>query len=963
MNIYCSACLSGQPKSNRDGNLISNFRHPWNALNHSNLSTSRGHFSEFSAKTVTLHFTASGGRYSIASMASFYTSTLRRRALSFLLLSLLGSGLSSAPIWRVSSVPVDGATLLQNPGLEVLKDQKPVDWVPWQSGFRTAPGEGRDGSMAAVCQRLVDSEQYGLSQNLLLNHTNIRPLLLTAWSKAERVSGNSDSGYALYADLIYADGTPLWAQNIGFDCGTHGWQKRELLLLPDRPIRSLTIYGLFRGHNGKVWFDDFSARELDLPPGTVMVQGVPAAPTIAPAPPRTARGSHRLHADGIKLAIKSGDVVNFQLGDLPPPRGVFVGFMARDFAANSDFYAFTNGVCSELGLRLESTYTAKLSHIEVTARLTDLKGKDRAVTLLFALPVDATGWQWGDDVRKERPIQDRVEYASTIRVSCGADGKMSRYPLGAIWNAAHGLALGMDMAQPAQYRIVYHAGLKEFFIAYDLGLSRNSRASLGTAEVKFAMYHFDARWGFRAALQRYYDIYPGQFTRRVQREGTWMPFTDIATIPGFEDFGFAFQEGAPNVRFDDEHHISSFVYVEPASHWLPLPASVPRTEDAAMEILRQDLQGARGQEKKDMAAATLTSVIQDVSGRNYLYLVRAPWCDGGMFTLNPDPAVAVTPEHPLNKAMTMQRAVAAAFEKNQSSIKPAPPAAGLDGVYLDSFEMAASQLNYRRDHFRTNGPPLVFDRQGRPCQLMIFNSWKFAAEIARQMHSRQKLTFANAVLSEFAFPAPLFDVLGIEVNWCPGGNYQPDSDETMNFRRALCRQKPYCLLMNTDFAPFTSERVELYFQRCLLYGIWPGFFDAEAAGKDPYWTSSRRWYERDRPLFRKYIPLLRRLTEAGWEPITGARCNNPSLLIERFGPNPQGEVFWAVLNDSAQPQDGVLELRREDWPATRYRTGSWLPADDNVSTGARNWPVRLLPQQASVLRLQSEPGSVRLVPK
>jgi len=593
----------------------------------------------------------------------------------------------------------------------------------------------------------------------------------------------------------------------------------------------------------------------------------------------------------------------------------------------------------------------------------DTTGKDRALTLLFALPVDATGWRWGDDVRQERIIQGNSEYANTVSVPCGADGKMSRYPFAAIWNEQHGLALGIDMRHPAQYRLVYHAGLHQFFVAYDLGLSATKDARPASVAVHFVVYRFDPRWGFRAALQRYYEIFPEQFIRRVPREGTWMPFTDIAVIPGFADFGFAFQEGAPNVRFDDEHGILSFVYVEPASHWLPLPADVPRTYEAAMNVLQQDLQGTRGQEKKEMAAATLTSAIQDAAGRNHLYLVRAPWCDGGMFTLNPDPQIPVAPEHPINKAKTMQQAIAAAFEKNQPPATNTSPAAGLDGVYLDSFEMAALELNYRREHFHAQGAPLVFDRQGRPCQLMIFNSWNFAEEISRRMHAQRKFTFANAVLAQFAFPAPLFDVLGIEVNWCHDGRYEPDSDETMNFRRALCRQKPYCLLMNTDYSRFTPDLVERYFQRCLLYGIWPGFFDAEAAGKDPYWTSSRHWYERDRPLFRKYLPLLRRLTEAGWQPITGARGDNPRILIERFGPNTQGEVFWALLNDSSQPQDGSIELRPGDWHTTRYAAASWLPAGDAASPEARRWQVHLLPQQATVLCLQSQAASTNAAPK
>ena len=94
-------------------------------------------------------------------------------------------------------------------------------------------------------------------------------------------------------------------------------------------------------------------------------------------------------------------------------------------------------------------------------------------------------------------------------------------------------------------------------------------------------------------------------------------------------------------------------------------------------------------------------------------------------------------------------------------------------MYLDSLEMSSGELNYRRDHFRTASVPLVFDHEGRPCQLMIFNTWTFERDIAAQMHTRGKLLFANAVLWQFSFPAPLLDVLGTEVNWLQRGEYRP----------------------------------------------------------------------------------------------------------------------------------------------------------------------------------------------
>jgi hypothetical protein len=275
----------------------------------------------------------------------------------------------------------------------------------------------------------------------------------------------------------------------------------------------------------------------------------------------------------------------------------------------------------------------------------------------------------------------------------------------------------------------------------------------------------------------------------------------------------------------------------------------------------------------------------------------------------------------------------------------------LDGVYLDSLEMSSAELNYRREHFRTASVPLVFDREGRPCQLMIFNTWTFERDIAAQMHASGKLMFANAVLWQFAFPAPLLDVLGTEVNWQPHGEYLPDSDAVMNFRRALCRQKPYCLLMNTDYAKLTPALVERYFQRCLFYGIWPGFFDQEAASKDPYWTSAKKWYDRDRPLFRKYIPLLRRLTAAGWQPLTYASCDNSKILVERFSPDPGGAVFLTLLNDSPDTQSGTVTADLKALGMKGPASTRELVSGNAVTPSGPGWKFCLRPHQAEVLCL------------
>lgn len=886
------------------------------------------------------------------------TRLYQRLTLAFLFfLAPAGSGFPAVsqvePALRVLRSSDAGVSLLANGDFEDPQGKEPAVWRGWHQGFDWAPGQGRNGSQAVSCARQESTGERGVYQTFTLERTQIAPLVVRAWSKADSVSGSADSGYSLYTDIIYADGTPVWGRHAAFSIGSHDWEMRELFILPDKPVRSISVYCLFRGHTGRVHFDDVSLREIPLPAGTSLYQGA-LVPGASESSIKPARGGRTVTTqDGLALTVRDQVPTRLRVGGQDVTFRSPAGFLARDYAASSDFFAFQQGRCAGLGLRLDARFRTEAKAIVVEGQV-QMDGvrtnfSDRAITLVFALPVDATGWTWGDDLRTGRRIDGKGEWINAIDVKAGANGKMSRYPLAAIWEGRIGLALGVDMEQPSQYRLVYHAGQKQLLVAYDFGLAPETRPIPGGAAFRFVIYRFDPAWGFRAALQRFYEVFPQHFAKRSQREGVWMPFTDIARVPGFEDFGFAFQEGAPNVAFDDAHQIASFVYVEPMSHWLPMPVEVPRTYQGAMAVLQGDLAGQRSAELRRMAAATLSSGVQNVDGRFGHYLQKAPWCDGGVFFLNPLPGIATNAASPATKYTAMRDAIDAAFARHAPPRASAQADAGLDGVYLDSLEMAAEELNYRRDHFGASRVPLVFDAQGRVCQMTMFNTWEFARDTALSMHRQGKLLFANGALWKYSFPAAQLDVLGTEVNWLREGRYEPDSDAVMNQRRALSFQKPYCLLLNTDYAQFGTVMVEKFFQRCLFYGIWPGFFDQEAASKDPYWTSARKWYERDRPAFKKYIPLLREITAAGWQPITGARSDNPRLWLERFGPGAGDRDYLTVLNDTDVSQTGMITLEAKVFKASPGGKFRSLLHSSQLEGSGPSWSITLGPQQAELL--------------
>ncbi len=108
-----------------------------------------------------------------------------------------------------------------------------------------------------------------------MNRTNVAPIIVRGWSKADNVSGTMDNDYALYVDIVYQDGTPLWGQTGKFRCGSHDWEQREFVIMPQKPVKTLTLHCLFRNHTGKVWFDDVSVTEVKTDGGAVLFEGQP----------------------------------------------------------------------------------------------------------------------------------------------------------------------------------------------------------------------------------------------------------------------------------------------------------------------------------------------------------------------------------------------------------------------------------------------------------------------------------------------------------------------------------------------------------------------------------------------------------------------------------------------------------------------------------------------------------------
>jgi hypothetical protein len=330
-----------------------------------------------------------------------------------------------------------------------------------------------------------------------------------------------------------------------------------------------------------------------------------------------------------------------------------------------------------------------------------------------------------------------------------------------------------------------------------------------------------------------------------------------------------------------------------------MPKDMPRTIEAALAEAQR-----LATEKKDrQAMALLTSGYHDEQGRYCARLLDTPWCDGAVWSINSMPHLAGEVTDFRNKWGTSVRERLYGPDKK----------ADLDGEYIDSSEgYVTDELDFRRDHFAAARTALTFSlKDHRPAIFRGLIVFEYARAMAEDVHGMGKLMMANSTPIRLCWLAPLLDVMGTETDWNPGGTWRPMSDGELLYRRALCKGKPYCFLMNTQFERFSHELVEKYMKRCLAYGMFPGFFSHNAS-QGHYFTRPEL-YERDRDLFKKYVPLCKLVAEAGWEPITRAHSSHPNVHVERFG-----DRYLTVFNDSGQPQEvtiateiGTSEAARE----------------------------------------------------
>lgn len=588
--------------------------------------------------------------------------------------------------------------------------------------------------------------------------------------------------------------------------------------------------------------------------------------------------------------------------------------ISRSRSANARIYTFRDRSYQVIIHEIDRNY-----YTEVNGELQSLSETGSCLTLRVIFPVQGEKWIWFSGLDRSVEMRTGLVYTDTVSVrttippagafngkelseggygdSIGM-GTMSYYPLCAVSAGSKGSALGVDIILPVVYRLSADKD-KGLIAEFDMATSPLTRKFPNRTFFKLSRFDFDSDWGMRAALKLYYNIYNEAFKKRVTNEGIWLPFTAMRSIPGWEDFGFAFHETSwgssdlkdgvkvPNIVSDRGTGVMSFQYTEPWDVQIPIKSkTIPYDSVVSERVLPE----------RHMAYLRV-SATKDKNGLWQTRRLETPWFRTGW-------AVSITtncdPELPGFSRYGFVR---------QGEIDPALKL-NVDGIYFDSMEWNwHHDLNYNEDHFSFTDYPLTFSAAtDRPAIWNLTSEFEFMKKISDEMHIQGKLAMGNGH-GWNPFVASNLDLFGAELSWYSTGDHNVTA---LDFKRIISFQKPIVFLLNEGLndkafteAPYPGY--EIYFEKMMAYGFFPSFFSVDSSN-DSYWQDKNK-IENGRPFFKKYIPIIKEISSAGWEPLTAARTTEEGVRIERFGD--EEEFYFTVRNNGTEDKTCSLAIDLE----------------------------------------------------
>ncbi len=137
-------------------------------------------------------------------------------------------------------------------------------WANWGTGYEVVEETPHSGDRCLKVVSEPGADGQGAGQMVEINQTEAAPLKISGWSRAEGVEGTEpDYRYSIYVDMTYADGESWPMKVAAFTPGSHDWEYAEVIVEPEKPVKSARFWVFIRGIGGTGWFDDLFVGAVD----------------------------------------------------------------------------------------------------------------------------------------------------------------------------------------------------------------------------------------------------------------------------------------------------------------------------------------------------------------------------------------------------------------------------------------------------------------------------------------------------------------------------------------------------------------------------------------------------------------------------------------------------------------------------------------------------------------------------
>ncbi len=640
--------------------------------------------------------------------------------------------------------------------------------------------------------------------------------------------------------------------------------------------------------------------------------------------PKTKLGTTLKTDDGLTLDFTDGQVKKVLWNGKAAPLAGTGGFAATETLTPDgrvrDHGVFEGKTSSARGgVRFEGAIPSAALELTATLRggryigiegeIRDTSGVDRAITVVFTVPLKLVGWTWENTASASRTIRRGHTYPSRpedcIYLGISGDGfadevpdvlpiRTNKLPFSCVRKGEKCLALGMPVHEPRVFLI--SADENGYRIAFNLGLTPATRKFPSRASFRAVLYSADSAWGIRSAADRYHKFFPELYRVHLNRHGNCGSlYKDRLPEKDLRALGWAFQEN--DYQWTDgempekaaelaaKYDLVSFHWRGPwywfheapgdAAHTKGWPAKeLPGdiTRDAQLALLKAQAEGrapgAHGSNNQlcgcpdDISAkAAYNSYIENGEGKLdrifFCYPKESLWLMPG----NMDP----------NLPKPNRASLAEDWQFRYRKLWKKKGFRGPTNVAYDGLcdFSGFRRLNFRRAHLTEMDIPATFDPEsGRICQVKGFGDWAWARRHAKLVRDDGGHIMVNCTLEHaMMFISPWVDVIFREQRLAD------NDEERLSVHRMLYGAKP-CVFIGGRREPSTPAQWQQMADRALLFGMAPG--------------ETRL----DKSLIA-HMPRLQRVAAAGWQAIPYAQA--AGLWVERFGERPN-RMYFTVRN-------------------------------------------------------------------